>query len=205
MPSDRQHEILGFIRLYQAKESVPPSSRVIKRRFKLKSQTSVMRDLAALAEAGLVKQTLAGQWCDAAVRAQSPICELPVLGEIPAGLPDIRDQQVGEQISIDPRVFGIRTLRLDRYFALRVKGESMIDANIVSGDYTICEWCEPRLGDVIAALVDDTTVTLKKLIRERGRLILRAANQGYPDIEPDRLEAQGVVRGVIRAGVALDA
>ena len=205
MLSDRQQEILSFVRLYQAKESVPPSSRVIKRRFKLKSQTSVMRDLVALAEAGLLKQTVAGLWGDAAAGTQSPLCDLPVLGEIPAGLPDIRDQQTGERISIDPRVFGIRTLRLDRYFALRVKGESMINANIVSGDYTVCEWCEPRLGDVIAALVDDTTVTLKKLIRERGRWILRAANDGYPDIEPDRLEAQGVVRGVIRAGVALNA
>jgi repressor LexA len=204
MLTERQESILDFIRLYQGKESVPPSSRIIQSRFKLKSQTSVMRDLAALSEKGLVKQTPDGRWGVVGISGvQTHLFDLPVLGEIPAGLPDIREQLAGERISIDPRVFGIRVSRLDHYFALKVKGDSMINANIVSGDYTICEWCEPRVGDVIAALVDDTTVTLKKLIHEHGRLLLRAANADYPDIMPDRLEAQGVVRGVIRSGVAL--
>lgn len=203
MPTERQEAILDFIRFYQRKESVPPSSRIIQSRFKLKSQTSVMRDLTVLAEEGLIKQTADGRWGVVVSGVQADLFELPVLGEIPAGLPAIREQIAGEHISIDPRVFGIRNPRPDRYFALRVKGDSMIDANIVSGDFAICEWCEPRVGDVIAALVDETTVTLKQLVRERGRLSLRAANTNYRDIKPDRLEAQGVVRGVIRSGVAL--
>ena len=56
-----------------------------------------------------------------------------------------------------------------------------------------------------SALADETTVTLKRLVRERGRFLLRAANADYEDIKPDRLEAQGVVRGVIRLGLALNA
>ncbi len=205
MPSERQESILEFIRLYQRREIVPPSSRIIQTRFKLKSQTSVMRDLSALADLDLVQQTADGRWAIGPVGGQIHLFELPVLGEIPAGLPAIREQLVGERIAIDPRVFGIKNPRHDRYFALKVKGDSMIDAHILSGDYAICEWCEPRVGDIIAALVDETTVTLKRLVRERGRLLLRAANADYEDIKPDRLEAQGVVRGVVRSGVALDA
>lgn len=204
MPSERQEAILEFIRRYQQREIVPPSSRIIQTRFKLKSQTSVMRDLAALAQLNLVQQTADGRWAIGSVGGQIQLFELPVLGEIPAGLPAIREQLDGERIAIAPRVFGIKNPRHDGYFALKVKGDSMIDAHILSGDYVLCEWCEPRIGDIIAALVDETTVTLKRLVRERGRLLLRAANANYEDIKPDRLEAQGVVRGVIRSGIAIN-
>ena len=57
---------------------------------------------------------------------------------------------------------------------------------------------EPRPGDIIAALVDETTTTLKRLVHERGRALLRAANPRYADLAPQLLESQGVVVGVIR-------
>ncbi len=203
MLSDRQKDILKFIGTYQRRSVVPPSSRTIKTHFGLKSQTSVMRDLAALAAENLVKQTPDRRWATIEPVAPNPFFDLLVLGEIPAGLPDIREQSGGERIAIDPKLFGIRNPNSGHYFALRVKGDSMIEANIVSGDYAICEWCEPRVGDVIAALVDETTVTLKRLVRENGKHLLRAANEAYDDITPFVLEAQGVLRGVIRSGVAL--
>jgi repressor LexA len=75
----------------------------------------------------------------------------------------------------------------------------MIDAHILDGDLVALERREPRSGDIIAALVDDTETTLKRLVRVGGRLILRAANARYADIIPTRgLEAQGVVVGLIR-------
>ena len=57
-------------------------------------------------------------------------------------------------------------------------------------------------GHVVAALVDETTVTLKRLVKEKGRVILRAMNSKYKDIVPQRLESQGVVVGLIRRLVA---
>jgi repressor LexA len=57
---------------------------------------------------------------------------------------------------------------------------------------------DPKPGDVIAALVDDTEVTLKRLVKEKGRMVLRAANPRYPDLAPRKIETQGVMVGVIR-------
>jgi repressor LexA len=78
----------------------------------------------------------------------------------------------------------------------------MVDAHIVDGDLVILERREPRPGDIVAALVDETTTTLKRLVRAGGRLVLRAENKRYKDIVPERLESQGVVVGVIRRSPA---
>jgi repressor LexA len=79
----------------------------------------------------------------------------------------------------------------------------MIDAHIVDGDLVVLERREPREGDIIAALVDETSTTLKQLVHLNGRPILRAANKRYKDIIPERsLESQGVLVGLIRRGVA---
>ena len=75
----------------------------------------------------------------------------------------------------------------------------MIDAHILDGDLAILVRREPQMGDIIAALVDGTTTTLKQLVQVRGRAALRAANKKYKDIIPEEtLEAQGVLIGLIR-------
>jgi repressor LexA len=79
----------------------------------------------------------------------------------------------------------------------------MIGAHIMDGDLVILERREPRPGDIIAALVDETTTTLKRLVHVRGRAVLRAENRRYRDIVPERgLESQGVLVGLIRRGGA---
>ena len=76
----------------------------------------------------------------------------------------------------------------------------MIDAQISDGDLGIFERREPRVGDIIAALVNETTVTLKRLVEVRGRRVLRAENKKYSDIVPSTgLECQGVLVGLIRS------
>jgi repressor LexA len=79
-----------------------------------------------------------------------------------------------------------------------VQGDSMINAHILDGDLVVLERREARPGDIIAALVDETTTTLKRLVLVDGRMILRAENKLYHDIVPERLETQGVLVGVIR-------
>ena len=73
---------------------------------------------------------------------------------------------------------------------------------ILDGDLVALVRRDPRPGDLIAALVDETTTTLKRMVSERGRTLLRAENPRYPDIVPERLESQGVVVGVIRRNLA---
>ena len=92
----------------------------------------------------------------------------------------------------------MRQARPDYFWFLRVRGDSMSGANIFDGDLVALERREPRHGDIIAALVDETDTTLKRLVHERGRMLLRAENKRYPDIMPARIESQGVVVGIIR-------
>ena len=107
-----------------------------------------------------------------------------------------------DTIAIDPAVFGVRKPRPGYFWFLRVRGDSMIGANIVDGDLVALVRREAKVGDIIAALVDETSTTLKKVVKERGRTLLRAANPRFADIMPQRLESQGVVVGVIRRKLA---
>ena len=75
----------------------------------------------------------------------------------------------------------------------------MIGAHILDGDLAVLARRDPRPGDIIAALVDETTSTLKRLVYLRGRPVLRPENRRYRDIVPERsLESQGVLVGLIR-------
>jgi len=202
MMTERQEQILDFIREFQREKGVPPSSREIQRRFRLASQSTVIGHLRALANKGQIEQLAGRTWGLKASTVQAQLFELPVYGSIPAGLPAMQEQSPEETLAINPAIFGVRRAGPHQVWALRVHGDSMVDAHILDGDVVVLERREPRVGDIIAALVDDTTTTLKRLVHLRGRPVLRAANKRYQDIVPERLESQGVVVGLIRRGVA---
>jgi repressor LexA len=203
MMTERQEQILDFIRLFQREKGVPPSSREIQRRFRLASQTTVIGHLRALANKGQIEQLAGRTWGLKASSVQAQLFEMPVFGTIPAGLPAMQEQTPDETISVNPSVFGVRRPGPNQVWALRVSGDSMIGAHIMDGDLVVLERREPRPGDIIAALVDETTTTLKRLVHVRGRAVLRAENRRYRDIVPERrLESQGVLVGLIRRGGA---
>jgi repressor LexA len=201
MMTERQEQILDFIRQFQREKGIPPSTREIQRQFRLASQTTVIGHLRALANKGQIELLAGRTWGLKASAVQAQLFELPVFGTIPAGLPAMQEQTPDETIQIDPAIFGIRRAGPHRVWALRVRGDSMIGAHIMDGDLVVLERREPREGDIIAALVDETTTTLKRLVQVRGRAVLRAANRRYRDVVPERrLESQGVLVGVIRRG-----
>jgi repressor LexA len=87
-------------------------------------------------------------------------------------------------------------------FAVRVRGDSMIDAGIFSGDIVVLEQKEAKPGDIVAALIDGEN-TLKRLIKENGRVYLKAENENYPNLHPaEKLDIQGVVVSVLRTFAA---
>lgn len=198
MLTERQEAVLDYLRDYQAREGVPPSTRQIAKHFGFTSQTSAVQHLRALAKRGLVEQLAHGSWGVKSREIQTHFAEIPVYGSIPAGFADEREQETHETLAIDPRLFGLSPKK--RYWALVVSGDSMIDAHIVDGDVALLEKREPRPGEIIAALVDGTTTTLKRYIVEGRRALLRAANPRFVDIIPDRLECQGVLVGLIGRG-----
>ncbi|HEY5227365.1 MAG TPA: transcriptional repressor LexA [Opitutaceae bacterium] len=203
MMTERQEQILDFIRQFQREKGVPPSSREIQRKFRFSSQSTVIGHLRALGNKGQIEQLAGRTWGLKASTVQSQLFEMSVFGSIPAGLPAMQEQTPDETISVNPSVFGVRRAAQHQVWALRVRGDSMVDAHIVDGDLVVLERREAREGDIIAALVDGTTTTLKRLVHLNGRPILRAANKRYKDIVPEQtLESQGVLVGLIRRGVA---
>jgi repressor LexA len=108
---------------------------------------------------------------------------------------DVEQERQG-CISIDITALGIP--RNARTFALKVRGDSMIDAHICNGDTVILEFREPRKGDIVAALIDGET-TLKRYLIDRGKPFLRAENADYPDLLPaQELIIQGVLVALLR-------
>ena len=199
MLTERQEEILDFIRSYQGEHGLPPSTRIIQRHFGFSSQSTVMSHLRALANKEQVSKLDDQKWGLKAAAVQGQLFSVPVYGSIPAGLPAMKEQTTDEVLALDPAIFGIRSRRPHHLWALRVQGDSMIDAHILDGDLVILERREARPGDIIAALVDETNTTLKRLVHVRGKPVLRAENKKYADIVPEReLESQGVLVGVIR-------
>lgn len=190
--------MLDFIRGYQVLEGVPPSTRTVQKRFGFASQNAVMSHLRALAAKGAVVQLADGSWGVKAREVQG-LFELPLHGSIPAGRPAERFEEEGERLLIDPARFGVATGRRERLWALRIQGDSMEGAHILDGDIGVFERREARPGDIVAALVDGVSTTLKRWVQVEGRAVLRAENPRYGDIVPtESWECQGVMIGLIR-------
>ncbi len=84
-------------------------------------------------------------------------------------------------------------------YALQVKGNSMIEDGILDGDYVVIEKSDiADEGDIVVALVDDNLATLKRFIKQDGRIVLMPANRDMQPIYPNDLKIQGKVIGLIR-------
>jgi repressor LexA len=197
--TEAQEEILAFMVRHQAEFSRPPSLREIAEEFKFASSNGARTHVLALARKGYVTDTGDGRsWAAKVKEVQQQLFTVPVFGTIPAGLPAENSPQADETIRIDPSVFGLRSTR--GLFALQVRGDSMIDAQISDGDIALLRQDEPRPGQIVAALIDGAS-TLKRLVREGRRTYLRAENKRYPDLIPvESLTVQGVFVGLIGRG-----
>ena len=119
--------------------------------------------------------------------------EIPLVGMIAAGSP-IEAIEERESITVP-----LELLPNLNCYALRVKGESMIDDGILNGDFVIIERnFYPKNGDVVVALVDNENATLKRYYREKTRIRLQPANKKMKPIYVKNPTIQGIVRGVIR-------
>lgn len=204
--TERQAEILAFIRSRVDGGAGAPSLREIMEHFGLGSPATVSDHLAALERKGAIRREpgrsrnilLAGGGAAGSrvMRGDSAIVEIPLYGMIPAGWPEGSEQEPERCIAVDPDT--IRLPRNARTFALQVRGDSMTGAGILDKDVVIMELAEPRNRDIVAALIDGET-TLKRYLVQKGRPFLRAENPAYPDLIPAReLVIQGVLRALVR-------
>jgi repressor LexA len=197
MLTDRQRSVLNFIQREQREKGLTPSTREIQTHFGFASQTSVMQYIAALERKGFINRQARKARALITPLLKTRITDVPIYGQIPAGMSALNEQQIEGHVSLD--AISINASVNSRTFALRVRGDSMIGAHIVDGDVVILEdRKDAQNGDIVAALIDGET-TLKRYVVEHGRAYLKAENAAYPDLIPAReLRIQGVMISLIR-------
>ncbi len=196
--TERQQKVLDFISTAQQQTGVMPSSREIQEHFGYSSQTAAMNYLRILERKGVIqRQPGKARAVSVLANLRRPnVLDIPLYGSIAAGFAETVEQEPVGAISIDSTTVGLDSSR--KVFGLKVRGDSMIDAQISDGDLAILEQREARHRDIVAALIDGES-TLKRYIVERGRCFLHAENPRYPDLIPiDELSVQGVMVALIR-------
>src|SRR6201996_1273006 len=191
--TNSQQMVLSFIEQYQGDNQRPPTIREIQDHCGFKSPRAVSYILEKLEEARLIIRQAHSRGVQLTKpRTAAAGIQLPPFSSIPAGIPDeFEGGEAPETLRFIPTTLGISNP--GRAFAVRVRGDSMIDAGIFSGDIAVLEHKEARPGDIVAALIDGEN-TLKRLVKENGRVYLKAENELYPDLEPaETLSIQGVV------------
>jgi repressor LexA len=212
----KQQAILDYMREHVSEHSYWPSIRDIQAKFRFASTNAVFGHLQALERKGVLQRIpgaaraykiapeVSVDLSETVIRYEGPsddqvvsFEEVRFEGAIPAGLPDYTESSgvlSTMQVPISP---GSRR-RPPESFALRVRGDSMIDAEINDGDTVIVEPGHPKHGDIVAALIDNET-SLKRLIKQGGKVYLKAENKNYPDLIPvNELVIQGIAKTVMR-------
>src|SRR5881398_1661885 len=164
MLTDRQRSVLDFIQSEQREKGITPSTREIQNHFGFASQTSVMQYIDALERKGVLDRHARKARALITPIQKVRITDIPIYGQIPAGMATLTEQTVEGHVSLDAS--SANASKNGPTFALRVRGDSMIDAHIVDGDIVILEdRKEVHNGDIVAALLDGET-TLKRYVVE---------------------------------------
>jgi repressor LexA len=197
----KQQQVLDFIRKRQQAHGQTPTFQEIADQFGFRSLNSVTGHLRLLRQKGCLDAD-AGKARSLRIvsplqQLRSRVVDIPLFGSIPAGIPQVREQDAEGCVSVDIQIIGIKPTR--NTFALRVSGDSMIGKHICDGDIVVLEFGpEPRHGQIVAAYIDGAS-TLKTFLVKNGKPYLRAENPKYPDLIPaQELTIQGVFKALIR-------
>jgi repressor LexA len=199
--TDRQRQVLEFVQAALHQSQPAPTLREIAAHFGFSSSRAAADHLDALKRKGYL-ENLPGKARALRLRSplqhwRKPVVDIPLLGSIPAGFADPRQQEVRGCVSLDIKSLGLKPTQ--QTFALEARGDSMVGRHIMDGDLVILEHGRtPRSGDVVAALIDRES-TLKTFVLTRGKPCLRAENPRYPKLIPaEELVIQGVMVALVR-------
>ena len=193
--SPKQQQIYDFILAFSEAHGYPPSVREIAQAVDLRSPSTVHFHLKGLKEAGLISQTegktRALTITDGAHNRRN---QIPLLGSVAAGAPILAEECIEEYLTFDTRG------RVGEQFALRVRGESMVEAGILPGDIVVVhQQREVHNGDIVVALFEDEA-TVKTYRLEQGHIWLYPENSSpeYQPIAGEGCRILGRVVAVIR-------
>jgi len=195
--TERQKDVLSFIAEYIKKNSYPPTIREIADNYSI-SVKGAHDHITALRKKGFLKHA------DKRPRTMglthtipdetSQMVEIPLLGSVAAGIPIMAEE------NFDGYVIMHRSLlkKNKKYFALKIKGDSMSGAGILEGDTAIIEKQNTVRNGEIAVAVIDEAVTLKRFYRESSRIRLQAENPSYKPIYSQDVKILGRLSGIVR-------
>lgn len=202
MLTERQQQVLDYIKETVHDRGYPPSVREIGEAVGLSSPSSVHAQLNSLVDAGMIKKDPAKPRAIMILDESHSLAEdgartrdVPVLGRIAAGTPILAAEHVEDVMTLPTDLVGDGPV-----FLLEVKGDSMVDAGIHEGDL-VCVRRQPDAldGEIVAALIDDEEATVKRLRREQGKVILESENPRYsPMVFTDGVQLIGKVVSVLR-------
>lgn len=197
----KQTQVFDFLRDFKNQKGIAPTYREISTYFDFKSTKAAVDHVRALEKKGYVRLhgnksrsiEIISQGPDSTGHAVS----IPILGDIPAGKPEIKEENQSDTIAIDDKI--LDGCKLHRLFALKVSGESMTGRNICNGDWVIVDAdASPKEGEVVVALIDGDN-TLKTLAKKNKRFYLKSENPDHQDWVPMKeMTVQGVAKALIR-------
>lgn len=224
MLKDREQKILDYMKAEIKQKGYPPTVREICSALDIKSTSTAHKDIANLVKQGYIKKdpskpralmivdnsediavhdssdavydTGAGNVSDGVSHVREEVVDIPVVGRIAAGTPILAEQNIEDSFPVPARFAGNGT-----NFMLTVRGESMIEAGIMDGDYILVEQQQTaRNGDIVVAMVDgfESEATVKTFYRESDHVRLQPENSTMSPIIVKDVKILGKVKGVFR-------
>lgn len=196
--SAKQREILDFIKEVILKKGYPPTVREICETVHLKSTSSVHAHLESLEKNGFIRRDptkpRAIEICDDSFQiVRREMVSLPIVGNVAAGQPILAEENIEEYFPVPAEM-----VPGGESFILKVRGDSMINAGIFSGDQIFVNCCDTaKNGDIVVALIDDSA-TVKTYYKENNHIRLQPENDSMEPIIVDDCKIMGKVFGVYR-------
>ncbi len=197
--TDRQKEVLNFISEFTEENSYPPTVREISEHFGI-SLRAVQDHIIALQKKGFLSQS---QKRSRSIRVLSDVRDresktfvgkIPLLGTVAAGRPLLCEENLDGYVNLtEPFVRPGKS-----YFALRVRGQSMVNAGILDGDLAVIEQANTAVdGQIIVAVIDDA-ITLKRYYKESERVRLQPENPDFQAIYCTDVRIVGILSNIVR-------
>jgi repressor LexA len=199
----RQQEIFDFIKRYSAKNGYPPTVRDIGKAVGLASSSTVHAHLANLEKLGLLRRDptkpRAIELLDRAVDSVRSVVRpagVPLVGSVAAGQPILAEENIEEYVDVPAAAGGE-----DGDFVLRIRGDSMIDAGILEGDFVVVRPQDVAVdGEIVVALVgEESEATVKRFFHEADHVRLQPENETMEPIRSKDVRVLGKVVGLYRS------
>jgi repressor LexA len=202
--TERQRQVLEFIDAEVRRRGYPPSVREIGEAVGLSSSSTVHAHLAALQDKGYLKRDptkprameLVYEAESGAAIERRPVRHIPLVGDVAAGTGVLAAENIEESVPVPEDFTGAGQL-----FMLRVRGDSMVEAGILDGDYVVVrQQPDADPGEVVVAGIPGEEATVKTFLRRRGKIVLRPENPSMDEMvfDPEDVSIYGKVVTLLR-------